>query len=247
MAAVAFANFSKLPAELQLMVWKASLPGTRIVELFASRETEDPQTQLFRVSEISHRPLFRLRFACLDSSRVVKKIYLSYLLRDLGRRDVPKESIILLDNSVDVVMFSGVHTLSYFSGYPYGSHPRADFLASLQTVTIPIPYDSLSWFRNGDSTGRFIHDVSSLRKVIWTTTKAVDNRFREQELSFRDVAEPNVALLQDFRFEWEQHVEESGWKDRLSKIDSGDFDGECELGFEDEGEERSVDRKSRNG
>ncbi|KAL2062763.1 hypothetical protein VTL71DRAFT_5835 [Oculimacula yallundae] len=119
-AATDFPNFSKLPAELRIQIWKEAMPSQRIVQIrspYKRVENSVVSCRFLCPQKSAHIFLFRLRSTCKESYDEVMKKYRVVPFASLNlvsQTDVPKPStgrgIILLNDAEDVVHFSVYRT-----------------------------------------------------------------------------------------------------------------------------------------
>jgi hypothetical protein len=94
-----FTLFPKLPIELRLKIWKAALPGPRVIEF--------SHTSFFRrltLIKDSQNSLLNLSNSCKEAYDVVKKDYRSVSLQvfDLDKKKTP-DAALLINYSLDTI------------------------------------------------------------------------------------------------------------------------------------------------
>ncbi|KAH9219298.1 hypothetical protein DL95DRAFT_404846 [Leptodontidium sp. 2 PMI_412] len=172
-----FHKFPEMPVELRLMVWEASLPKSRVVELFW-RHGNGQDT----MSKVEHWKLLNLRRACRESKGVVEKKYQTLKKDALMALHLSLSSVVLIDFATDII-----YNPNYiFNDFRVGA-------TALQRSTIRTVALHTLWRYDfcGTSLGDgtiWVDNFPQLRKLIWVFPEE-DGRDKGTEMIFIEAKE----------------------------------------------------------
>jgi hypothetical protein len=180
-----FALFPELAIGLRLKIWRISLPGPRIIEIYNTKPLNDTH-----ITKSNHPALAWLLRANHESCGVVMSKYQRVPHWALGIRTHRMESIIFLDNSRDVLYLNSVAAaiMAIGFGHTLGTG-TADFLSKLTCISFYAHH--LNYLLKSQTDKKFKREwlpkMTSLEKIIVTVDMnavITDDNYRGLPLEF---------------------------------------------------------------
>jgi hypothetical protein len=177
-----FTLFPELAVELRLKIWRISLPGPRIIEIYNTKPLNDTH-----ITKHNHPALAWLFRANHESRGVVMSKYQRVPHWVLGIRTYRMESIIFLDNSRDVLYLNSIVAAHMAIGFEHTlGTGTADFLSKL--VFISFYGWHLNYWLKSQTYKKFkcewLPKMTSLEKIIVTVDVVTDDNYRGLPLEF---------------------------------------------------------------
>jgi hypothetical protein len=131
-----FTLFPQLAVELRLKIWRITLPGPRIIEIYNTKPLNDTH-----ITKNNHPALAWLVRANHESCGVVISKYQRVPHWALGIRTYRMESVIFLDNSRDVLYLNSIPAAIMAIGFEHTlSTGTTDILSKLVCISFYAPH-----------------------------------------------------------------------------------------------------------
>lgn len=116
-----FTVFPNLPLELRRMIWGYSLPGPRVIEIFAEDiDSTRPGNERITIRKDTHTSIFAVLQVCKESEEVVSRAYEKITARAWNLA-LPSTAVILIDYDKDIIHSAGYPRYLFFQTLPYGA------------------------------------------------------------------------------------------------------------------------------